>query len=100
MMRYEYKVVPAPARGEKAKGVKAPEARFALTVEQVLNEMGADGWEFLRAETLPSEERQGLTGWASHWLIATSSSSSCSTRRPHNPMAAATSPKLGFSSSV
>ncbi|MGR3271280.1 DUF4177 domain-containing protein [Thalassococcus profundi] len=66
-MRYEYKVVPAPARGEKAKGVKAPEARFALTVEQVLNEMGADGWEFQRAETLPSEERQGLTGSASHW---------------------------------
>ncbi len=27
-----------------------------------MNEMGGDGWEYLRADTLPCEERQGLTG--------------------------------------
>lgn len=66
-MRYEYKVVPAPARGIKAKGVKAPEARFALGVEQILNEMSAQGWEYQRADLLPSEERAGLTGTATNW---------------------------------
>lgn len=67
MTRYEYKVVPAPAKGEKAKGVKTPEARFALSVQSVLNRMGAEGWEYLRADLLPSEERSGLTGSAMKW---------------------------------
>ncbi|WP_425038428.1 DUF4177 domain-containing protein [Primorskyibacter sp. S187A] len=62
MSQYEYKVIPAPTRGQKARGVKAPEARFALALEMSLNAVAEDGWEFLRAETLPSEERQGLTG--------------------------------------
>lgn len=62
MAHYEYKVIPAPSRGEKARGVKGAEARFAYALERLMNEMGRDGWEFQRAETLPSEERQGLTG--------------------------------------
>ena len=66
-MMFEYKVVPAPAKGTKAKGVKTPHGRFAVTIEQLLNEMGAGGWEFQRAELLPSEERAGLTGSAIHW---------------------------------
>ncbi|MFZ5964604.1 hypothetical protein ACOXXX_16785 [Thalassococcus sp. BH17M4-6] len=66
-MRYEYKVVPAPAKGEKAKGVKAPEGRFAFALEHLLNDFGQDGWEFQRAETLPSDERQGLTGSVTVW---------------------------------
>lgn len=67
MHRYEYKVVPAPTKGSKAKGVKTPEGRFALTVEQLLNDMGAQGWEFQRAELLPSDERSGLTGSVQNW---------------------------------
>ena len=67
MHRYEYKVVPAPSKGTKAKGVKTPEGRFALTIEQLLNQMGADGWEFQRAELLPSDERSGLTGSVQNW---------------------------------
>lgn len=67
MHRYEYKVVPAPAKGTKAKGVKTPEGRFALTIEQLLNQMGSDGWEFQRAELLPSDERSGLTGSVQNW---------------------------------
>lgn len=61
MIRYEYKVIPAPKRGQKAKGVKTPEARFALALESAMNLQVGDGWEFHRAETLPSEERAGLT---------------------------------------
>ncbi|WP_417727467.1 hypothetical protein [Roseovarius sp.] len=58
---YEYKVLPAPTRGRKAPGVKTPEARFALGVEDLLNDMARTGWEYLRTDILPSEERQGLT---------------------------------------
>jgi hypothetical protein len=61
MPKYEYKVVPAPAKGKKAKGVRGTEARFAYALEDLMNQMGADGWEYQRAETLPSEERHGLT---------------------------------------
>ncbi|MDU9002603.1 DUF4177 domain-containing protein [Sedimentitalea todarodis] len=67
MSRYEYKVVPAPQKGQKTKGIKTPEGRFALSVEAVLNEMAASGWEYLRAELLPSEERSGLTGSTTNW---------------------------------
>lgn len=67
MSRYEYKVVPAPQKGQKAKGVKTPEGRFALSIEAVLNEMAASGWEYQRAELLPSDERAGLTGSTTNW---------------------------------
>ena len=53
MTRYEYKVVPAPGKAAKVKGVKSPEGRFAHSIEAVLNEMAADGWEFQRAELDP-----------------------------------------------
>lgn len=62
MSAYEYKVVPAPARAEKIKGVSAPEMRFAMSIEKLINHHAAEGWEYLRAETLPSEERRGLAG--------------------------------------
>ena len=61
MARYEYKVVPAPSKAGKVKDVKTAEGRFARTVEDVLNDMGRQGWEFQRAELLPSEERHGIT---------------------------------------
>ncbi|MFA8384381.1 MAG: DUF4177 domain-containing protein [Pelagibaca sp.] len=64
---FEYKVVPAPVKGIKAKGVKTPEARFALGVEQAINELAAKGWEYQRSDVLPSTERVGLTGMETHW---------------------------------
>ncbi len=63
-MSYEYKVVPAPVRGLKAKGVKTPEDRFANALETAMNDLAADGWEYLRADTLPSEQREGIMGKA------------------------------------
>lgn len=61
-MSYEYMVVPAPTRGVKAKGAKTAEDRFAIALETVMNKMASDGWEYLRADTLPSEQREGLMG--------------------------------------
>ncbi len=61
-MSYEYKVVPAPTRGLKAKGVKTAEDRFAHALETEMNTLATDGWEYLRTDTLPAEQREGLMG--------------------------------------
>lgn len=61
-MAFEYNVIAAPTRGEKAKDAKSPTDRYALALTAELNRMAADGWEYLRADVLPSEERSGLTG--------------------------------------
>lgn len=62
MSFYEYRAVPAPRKGSNAKGVKGGPAKFANAVTELMNAMSADGWDYLRADTLPCEERQGLTG--------------------------------------
>jgi len=62
MPQYEYKVVPAPVKGTKTKGLKGTRERFAHTLMTLMNELGREGWEYLRADSLPCEERQGLTG--------------------------------------
>ena len=67
MPRYAYKVVPAPAKGLKGKGVKGPEARFSNALQELMNGLAAEGWEYQRAETLPSVERSGLTGSTTEW---------------------------------
>jgi len=67
MPRYKYKVVPAPQKGVKAKGMRTPEARFSLALQGLMNDLAAEGWEYQRAETLPSTERAGLTGSTTEW---------------------------------
>ena len=62
MTQFEYRVVPAPVRGIKARGARTPEDRFAQALAEVMNDLGRDGWEYVRCDTLPSEERTGLTG--------------------------------------
>lgn len=62
MMAYEYKVVAAPKKPQRARGVKGTEARFAHTLEELMNTLGAEGWEYQRADTLPCETGNGLTG--------------------------------------
>ena len=62
MAKFEYKVVPAPKRGVKARGVKGPEEQFAHALTLLMNEAAAEGWEYQRTDTLPCEERKGLTG--------------------------------------
>lgn len=62
MRQFEYMAVPAPTTGTKAKGVKTREDRFALSMTDILNDHADEGWEYVRAEMLPMEERKGLTG--------------------------------------
>ena len=61
MPRYEYKVVPSPRTPKKTRGIRGDEARFAFTIEEAINASAAEGWEFMRSETLPCEHR----GWFS-----------------------------------
>ena len=67
MPRYEYKVVPAPTKGLKGKGVKGAEARFSHALQELMNGLSGYGWEYQRAETLPSIERSGLTSTTTEW---------------------------------
>jgi hypothetical protein len=62
MQRFEYKVIPAPKRGERARGLRTTEERFAHALTQLMNMLGAEGWDYVRADALPCEERVGLTG--------------------------------------
>jgi hypothetical protein len=62
MQQFEYRVVPAPRKAEKARGLKTTAERFAHALSQTMNDMAREGWEYLRADTLPCEERAGLTG--------------------------------------
>lgn len=61
MQTHEYKVVPAPSHGEKARGLKTPADRFANALGLLVNDLARAGWEYVRADTLPSEERTGFT---------------------------------------
>lgn len=67
MIRYEYKVVAAPSKGIKGKGIRGAEARFSFALQDLMNVMAGYGWEYQRAETLPSVERSGLTGTTTEW---------------------------------
>lgn len=62
MQRYEYTVIPAPRRGVKARSARTTEDRFALALTTLMNQFGAEGWDYVRADALPCDERVGLTG--------------------------------------
>lgn len=57
-MNWEYRVVPAPERAGRQRGVRGAEAKFARTIEDVINHMAASGWEYCRAEMLPENARR------------------------------------------
>ena len=61
MENFEYKVIPAPRRGVRTKGAKGSAGKFAGAMEKTINELAMNGWEYLRAESLPVDERHGIT---------------------------------------
>ncbi|MEJ6709614.1 MAG: DUF4177 domain-containing protein [Amylibacter sp.] len=60
MQMFEYKAVPAPNRSKRVKGVKGTAGRFAAVLTQTMNEQAAEGWEYLRSDSLPVEEKPGM----------------------------------------
>ncbi|MCC7320829.1 MAG: hypothetical protein IT542_07615 [Rubellimicrobium sp.] len=69
MQRFEYRIIPAPRRGPRGRGLRSAEDRFAAALEAVMNAQGAEGWDYIRSDTLPLEERQGLTGRTTSWQV-------------------------------
>jgi hypothetical protein len=59
MTHYDYKVVPAPIRSKRVKGVQSAEEQFALTLAEEINAVARQGWEYVRAETLHHETPRG-----------------------------------------
>ncbi|MBV1863019.1 MAG: DUF4177 domain-containing protein [Rhodobacteraceae bacterium] len=60
MQSFEYKAIAAPTRARKFKGVKGTAAQFAMVLSELMNEMASDGWEYLRSDSLPVDEKAGL----------------------------------------
>ena len=60
MSRYEYSVIPTPRKPRRAKGMKTNAARFAHMLTEEINAQAEDGWEYVRSETLPMDERPGM----------------------------------------
>lgn len=52
MDRYEFSVIPAPARLRRCAGARAEES-YAMALGEILSEMGSAGWDFAGAESLP-----------------------------------------------
>ncbi len=61
MADFEYKVVAAPKKTKAFRGVRAHEDQFAHVLMEIMNEQALHNWEYLRAESLPCEEKTGLT---------------------------------------
>ena len=59
-VRYEYKVIPAPRKPKAIKGLRAVEDQFAAVVAGVMNDMASEQWEYIRADSMPCEEKAGL----------------------------------------
>lgn len=91
-MRYEYTAIPAPTRGEKAKDAKTSADRYALALSAELNRMAADGWQYLRADVLPSEERSGLTGRSTVYHNLLIFQREIAAKKPANQQAAVAKP--------
>ena len=62
MAGFEYKVVNAPRKPGKARGVKGFDDKYAHTLSELMNEMAAEGWQYARAESIPVDEKSGMMG--------------------------------------
>lgn len=61
---YEFLVLPAPIKGERAEGLRTDADRMAGTLTTLFNDMALDGWDYVRADTVPNESSKDPTGTA------------------------------------
>lgn len=50
--QYEYRIVPAPTRRMRFKGLTRKDDAFSLTLTEVMNDQAREGWEYVRADKL------------------------------------------------
>ncbi len=60
MKGIEYKVVPAPRRARSVRGVKGKAEQFARNLQDIITEEARGGWEYVRADLIPCEEKPGF----------------------------------------
>ena len=61
-MEYEYKCIAAPEKARRRRGAKTRTDRVALVIEEILQAETKGGWEYLRADLIPVEEKSGIFG--------------------------------------
>lgn len=60
MTRYEYRLIQAPTEPPRVKGVKGAVPRYLHGLTDAMNDMGRDGWSYVRTDRLPVSSRRGL----------------------------------------
>ncbi|HLS58839.1 MAG TPA: DUF4177 domain-containing protein [Paracoccaceae bacterium] len=93
-MEYEYRVVPAPRRLRKIKGVRSTPELFATTLTDAINAEARQGWEYVRSESMTAE---GPSGWLRRGRIVEETMMIFRRPRPSTPQlrgAGATEPLL------
>jgi hypothetical protein len=61
-MSFEYKCVGAPERVKRQRGVRSRSERVALAMQEIISAEAVDGWEYLRTDLVPVEEKAGFFG--------------------------------------
>lgn len=59
MTSYEYKVTPAPKKLRRVKGMSGTPELLAAMIAEAVNAAAREGWEYVRAESLPVSEPGG-----------------------------------------
>ena len=68
MSRYEYRVIATPPSGFGPQDASAPDqTAFADALEVAMNTVAQDGWEYLRAESLPVRNSDDASGTVTEW---------------------------------
>ena len=58
-MTYEYKIVGAPEKGKRKRGMRRRSDRVAAAFADIIKSEAVDGWEYLRTDLLPIIEGAG-----------------------------------------
>ena len=59
-MTFEYKCVGAPERPKRLRGSHSRSDRVALAMQEIIGAEAVDGWEYLRTDMVPVEEKAGF----------------------------------------
>ncbi len=59
-MTFEYKCVGAPERPKRLRGIRSRSERVALAMQEIISAEAVDGWEYLRTDLVPVEEKAGF----------------------------------------
>jgi hypothetical protein len=61
-MTFEYKCVGGPERPKRLRGAWSRSDRVALAMQEIIDSEAVDGWEYLRTDLVPVEEKASFLG--------------------------------------